>query len=166
MQHTLQHTTAVSSHLPPNTEEDILHFSVQGLLPLGHTFALNASLGTLCQLGVRADCPHLLMEQQFAASELSVLMPLLESYPYYCPYEQLFASFTYGRATESTMERCRVHLQEAMNEGVWDHEMRPMRNVLSRTRLKTRCFGIEIASILETGYILMGSAGRKHKSAF
>ena len=39
--------------------------------------------------------------------------------------------------------------------------MRPVRNVLSRTRLKTRAFGIEISSILETGYILMYVSQRR-----
>ncbi len=60
-----------------------------------------------------------------------------------------------GRVTETAVARCRERLQEAQESGVWDQEMRPVRNVLSRTRLKTRTFGIEISSILETGYILL-----------
>jgi hypothetical protein len=43
--------------------------------------------------------------------------------------------------------------------------MRPVRNVLSRTRLKVRSFGIEISSILETGYVLMVLPERKQKEA-
>ena len=99
----------------------------------------------------------MVMEQQFTTSEICVLMPLLEAYPYYCPYEVLLASFSNGRVTEVTVARCRQRLQEAQEEGVWDQEMRPVRNILSRTRLKTRTFGIEISSILETGYILLCS---------
>jgi hypothetical protein len=45
-----------------------------------------------------------------------------------------------------------------MDYGTWDHEMRPLRNVLSRTRLKIKDFGMDILSILETGYILMVTA--------
>ncbi|MBO0782907.1 MAG: hypothetical protein J2P37_29180 [Ktedonobacteraceae bacterium] len=135
--------------------EEVLHFSLQGLLPPGHTLALNTAIGTLSLLVCKQDRPHMLMEQQFTTSEICVLMPLLESYPYYCPYEVLLASFNSGRVTESTIERCRQRLQDAQEAGVWDQEMRPVRNVLSRTRLKTRTFGIEISSILETGYILM-----------
>ena len=56
-------------------------------------------------------------------------------------------------------------LHEAQLEGVWDQEMRPVRNVLSRTRLKMRTFGIEIASILETGYVLMRLSARKQLGA-
>jgi len=135
--------------------EEILHFSLQGLLPVGYTLALNTTLGTLSLLICKGDRPHMLAEQQFTTSEICVLMPLLESYPYYCPYEVLLASFSSGRVTDTTIAKCRKRLQEAQEAGVWDQEMRPVRNVLSRTRLKTRTFGIEISSILETGYILM-----------
>ena len=142
------------SYLQENAEE-VLHFSLQGLLPVGHTLALNTILGTLSHLACENDRPCMLMEQQFTTSEICVLLPLLEAYPYYCPYEVLLASFNSGRATETTIARSRKRLQEAQEAGVWDQEMRPVRNVLSRTRLKTRAFGIEISSILETGYILM-----------
>jgi hypothetical protein len=135
--------------------EEVLHFSLQGLLPAGHTLALNTILGTLSHLACENDRPCMLMEQQFTTSEICVLLPLLEAYPYYCPYEVLLASFNSGRATETTIARSRKRLQEAQEAGVWDQEMRPVRNVLSRTRLKTRSFNIEISSILETGYILM-----------
>ncbi len=142
------------SYMQENNEE-VLHFSLQGLLLPGHTLALNTSLGTLSHLVCKQDCPHMLMEQQFTTSEICVLLPLLEAYPYYSPYEVLLASFNNGRVTESTIARSRQRLQEAQEAGIWDVEMRPVRNVLSRTRLKTRAFGIEISSILETGYILM-----------
>src|SRR5262249_24539276 len=133
------------------TAEEVLHFSLQGLLPAGHTLALNTTLGTLSHLTVKHERPHMIMEQQFTTSEICVLMPLLEAYPYYCPYEVLLASFSNGRVTDATVERCRQRLQEAQEVGVWDQEMRPVRNILSRTRLKARTFGIEISSILETG---------------
>src|SRR5206468_572635 len=133
----------------------ILHFSLQGLLPLGYILTLNTTLGTLSLLMSKGDRPLMLAEQQFTTSEMCVLMPLLESYPYYCPYETLLASWSCGRVTDAIIAKCRKRLQEAQEAGIWDQEMRPVRNVLSRTRLKTRAFGIEISSILETGYILM-----------
>src|SRR5439155_18231781 len=85
------------------TVEEVLHFSLQGLLPPGHTLALNPSLGTLSHLVCKLDRPHMLMEQQFTTSEICVLLPLLEAYPYYCPYEVLLASFNNGRVTEATI---------------------------------------------------------------
>ena len=135
--------------------EEVLHFSLQGLLPAGHTLALNTTLGTLSHLIVKQERPYMVMEQQFTTNEISILMPLLESYPYYCPYEVLLASFSNGSVSDALVERYRQRLQDAQEAGVWDQEMRPVRNTLSRTRFKTRTFGIEISAILETGYILM-----------
>ncbi len=153
-------------HVQPNDDE-ILHFPLDDLLPEGHMLALNLSLGTLSLIANSRDksFPYLLAEQQFTTSELCVLIPLLKSYPYYCPYEVLLASFNNGNVNETTIERSRKRLYEAQLEGIWDQEMRPVRNVLSRARLKMRAFRIEISSILETGYILMEMSERKHLEA-
>ncbi len=153
-------------HVQP-TDEEILHFSLDDLLPEGHMLALNLPLGTLSLIANSRDnsYPYLLAEQQFTTSELCVLIPLLRSYPYYCPYEVLLASFNNGNVNETTIERSRKRLYEAQLEGIWDQEMRPVRNVLSRARLKMRAFRIEISSILETGYILMELSERKHLEA-
>ena len=136
-------------------EQKILHFSLQGVLPAGHTLVLNTKSGTLSHLALDGDRARLLMQQQFTNSEISVLLPLLEQFPHYCPYEVLFASFYNNSVTELTVAHCRQRLQKAMEAGTWDQEMRPLRTVLSRARLKMRVFGIDISSILETGYILM-----------
>lgn len=132
----------------------IRHFSLQDTFPVGHTLALNLTLGTLSYLSSVGEKPQLLAQQQFTASEMSILLPLLDSYPYYCPYEVLYASFYNGDVTDLIVARCRQRLQMALEIGTWDQEMRPVRNVLSRTRLKLRAFGLNVSSILETGCIL------------
>jgi hypothetical protein len=139
------------------TDEAIMHFEMPDLLPQGQTLALNSKLGTLALLTSEPETVHpiLLAEQQFSSSELSVLVPLLQIYPHYCPYEVLLASFNTGNTDEANVARFRLRLQEAQFAGVWDYEMRPVRNILSRARFKLRDFGIEISSILETGYILI-----------
>jgi hypothetical protein len=135
--------------------ENIMHFSLMDALPAGETLALNRSLGTLSHITCTEGRPLLVQQQQFTDGEMRVLLPLMEQFPYYCPYEVMFASFYSGNTNERSVARCRERLQEAMLEGIWDQEMRPVRNVLSRTRLKMRSFGFDISSILETGYILM-----------
>ncbi|QBD78942.1 hypothetical protein EPA93_24345 [Ktedonosporobacter rubrisoli] len=139
-------------------DENILHFSLQGALPEGHTLAVNIPFGTCSYLASDNGRPLLLMQEQFTGSEMSVLLPLLESFPYYCPYEVMFARFYNGNVSERVVERCRRHLQEAQEAGLWDQEMRPVRSALSRTRIKLRPFGIDVSSILATGYILMLAA--------
>ena len=135
-------------------DKEVVYFSLHGLVLPEHTLAFNTVLGTLSDIFICQNMPQMTTQRQFASSEISLLLPLLDSYPYFCPYESLYAHFTYGKVTESIIERCRKHLQEAVDEGVWDQEMRAMRNVLSRTRFKTRAFSIEISAILDTGYIL------------
>jgi len=137
---------------------EMLYFVPEELLPAGHTLVLNKKLGTLSYLSKGTDHPRLVMQQQFTTSELSLLLPLQELYPDYCPYEVLFASFYNGTITEETVELCRQRLYEALERGTWDQQLRPLRNVLSRTRVKLRAFGIDISSILETGYILIINA--------
>src|SRR6516164_6076632 len=137
---------------------EMLYFVPKGLLPASHTLVLNRKLGTLSYLSKGTDHPRLVMQQQFTTSELSLLLPLLELYPDYCPYEVMFASFYNGTITEETVELCRQRLYEALERGTWDQQLRPLRNVLSRTRMKLRAFGIDISSILETGYILIINA--------
>lgn len=136
-------------------EEKMLYFPLDGMLPAGDTLVLNTALSTLSYLSRGIDYPRLEKQQQFTSSELSLLRPLLELFPHYCPYEVMFASFYNGTINEVTVEHCRQLLYEALEDGAWDQQLRPIRNVLSRTRLKLRPFGIDISSILETGYILM-----------
>lgn len=143
-------------HQQRKQDNDVkLYFSLEGRLPADHILVLNPKLGTLSYLWKGLDRPRLVAQQQFTNSELSLLLPLLELFPHYCPYEVMFANFYNGTITDETVEHCRRLLYKALEEGVWDQQLRPLRNVLSRTRLKLRSFGIDISSILETGYILL-----------
>jgi len=138
--------------------EDIQHFEMAGLFPTTDwTLAVNTRLGTVSLLASSSTVGHatLLVEQQFGASEMSALYPLITSYPHYCPYEELLASFSDNNMSEENIARHRLRLEEALYAGVWDYEMRPLRNVLSRARFKLRDFDIEISSILATGYTLI-----------
>ena len=140
---------------------EIVHLSMHGALPAGQTLALNFALGTLSCIASSDDLPQLVVQQQFTTSELSVLLPILESFPHYCPYEVLYASFYNGTVTDLIVARCRQRLQKALELGTWEQELRPLRNVLSRTRIKLRKFGFNVTSILETGCVLMATPHAK-----
>ena len=155
---------STKAYVTTQDAEIIRYFTLQGALPEGQTLVLNTALGTLSLLSNGDTMPRMLIQQQFTASELSLLLPLLEQFPHYCPYEVMFASFYNGVITEDTIERCRVQLQEAQDDGVWDQQMRPVRNVLSRIRYKLRGFNLDIISILETGYILMITSRTRARS--
>jgi len=145
-----QAKTSIDNQLCKPDNGEMLCFSLEGTLPAGHTLVLNIRLGTLSYLSRGIDRPRLEMQQQFTSSELSLLRPLLELYPHYCPYEVMFASFYNGTITDEMVEQYRQRLYEALEADIWDQQLRPIRNVL-----KLRPFGIDISSILETGYILI-----------
>jgi hypothetical protein len=84
---------------------------------------------------------------------LSHLALVQEQYPHYCPYEVLWASF-HGSTSEKAIVRARSRLQQAREEGYWDEEKRPLRNMLSRARLELQEMGLAIVSLFETGYLL------------
>lgn len=163
MQQSLRLVKTVKAPAMSKQIEEVMHFSLHGLLPQNQTLALNTQLGTLSLLSSANEVPRLLIQQQFTTGELCMLMPLLDAYPVFCPYEVLLASFTTGRVNEATVSRCRARLLDAQGAGVWDHEMRPVRNVLSRTRLKIRAFSLDISSVLETGYIVMPIQHGEHR---
>lgn len=151
-----------TSGVQQEQKNEIVHFFVPGLLPPGHSLALNTRYGTLSRLLCKQDHPYIVQQLPFSASETSLLLPLLEAYPFYCPYETLVTSFNGAHLTEATIEYHRKRLQEIQKVGAWEQELRPLRNALSRTRLKLRLFDIEISSILETGYILRPVARGAH----
>jgi len=140
----------------PSADVTMLHFTLSGLVPVGQTLALNLSLGTVVLLALREQGPLLVAEQQFTPSEVCLLRPLLETFPHYCPYEHLLASFISTTVTEQAIEQCRVRLRHVEETPEWDVTLRPVRNVLSRVRLKLRGnLGIDIRSLLQLGYVLI-----------
>ena len=154
MQKLAAYPEKIDVEAPKKDQECVLHFSLQGVLPAGHTLALYRPLGTLSYIVTDGEQLRLVEQQQFTSSELSLLLPLLDSYPHYCPYEILFAHFYHTHVTEKVIARCRERLQQAREENTWDLEIRSVRNTLSRVRIKARTLGMEISSILDTGYLL------------
>ncbi len=142
--------------------EDIQLFILEGLFPPSHVFAFHRPLRTLMHLYQDEQVPHPLVqgEQQFSEREGDLLQPLLTYYPHYTPYEVLHASFFKGfaRLSESVIANAQMRLEALRaEEGMWDAEMRPMRNVMSRVRLKLRRMGLDTVCMVEVGYLLINN---------
>src|SRR5437762_10264118 len=100
--------------LSKTIEEPIYHFSLQDMLPSGHSLVLNLPFGTLLYLKSDSSLPRLVRQEQFTRTEMSVLLPLLEFFPYYCPHEVLYASFySNGKVNEANTADARRYLGEA-----------------------------------------------------
>ncbi len=150
--------------------EIFTYYPLPGLLPEGALVVFNPVLGTLACLRCdhEQDGPRLMAEQQFTPNEVCLLRPLLATYPDYCAYEVLHASF-YGppnalllELTDPAVTRSRTRLEKMRQQGRWHDEMRPLRNILSRTRLKLHELSIDVKSILETGCLLMPLHRNQH----
>ncbi|MGH2497873.1 MAG: hypothetical protein ACRDIV_24490 [Ktedonobacteraceae bacterium] len=150
--------TPMLLHIVP--EEDIEHFTLAGMFPAGQVFALHLPLRTLSHLRIEPDTPappRLLAQVQFTERELDLVRPLYQHYPQFVPYEVMWTCFNRGFAhlNERTLATARQHLEAArLEEGLWDAEMRPMRNIVTRNRAKLREVGLEVANLLATGYLL------------
>lgn len=143
----------------PNME-DILHFSFPGLLPEEQTVVLNTVAGSLSLLTFYEGRAYELYHVPVSHAEMPLLIAIFQASPYYASYEVVHAASLYGHTSDARVERSREELEEASKAGLWDHAMRPVRNVLSRGRAKIRPCGLDIVSILETGYILRAYAPR------
>lgn len=144
-------TQSIHLKKPEEVETKILHLSLPDLLPSGRILALNLEARTLSLL---TEGPVLIIEQQFSVNEMSVLVPLLKSFPHYCPYEVLLAHISSNFVTTNSIERCRQRLQEALSRGAWQQELRPMRRALSSLRNKLHLFDLEISNVRERGWSL------------
>lgn len=146
-------------------QNEVLHFPLHGLLSTGHTLAMHVALGSVSQIVLMGDEPKLVEQQIFAPGEICLLKPLLEAYPDYCPTEVLLANLAGGNVTERAIERCRQHLHRALDEGTWSRATGPVRNVLSRVRLKMHQFDIDIFTIIKIGYGLRRKPGEEAAQA-
>jgi hypothetical protein len=126
----------------------ISHISLQGLLPIGHTLVLNSESRTVSLL---SDGPKLIDEQRLSSNEMCLFVPILESFPYYCPYEVLLSHISTRTVTSASIERCRQRLREAQDAGKLQEELRPVRRALSSLRNKLRRFDLGISNIRERG---------------
>jgi hypothetical protein len=141
-------TQDIQSKRRKKVETRISHFSLHGYLPMGQTLVLNLEIHTMSLL---SDGPTLIVEQQLSANEMHLIVPILESFPHYCPYEVLLSHITTNTVTEVSVERCRQRLQEAQARGGWEQELRPVRRALSSLRTKLLRFDLGISNIRERG---------------
>ncbi len=129
-------------------ERSNLHFSLPGLLSSDQKLALNLETRTLSLL---AGGPQLMIVQQFTTNELRIILPIMESYPHYCPYEVMIAHLASSNVTMGSIARWRQRLQEAQLRGSWQQELRPLRRALTSLRVKLHSFNLEVSNIRERG---------------
>ncbi len=140
-------------------QETIQYYTLEGLFPPPHVFVLSLALGTFMHLYQHEGVSHPLVlgEQQLTERERDLLRPLLDTYPQFTPYEIIHISFYQGyeHLSEQRIRQAQARLETLREERLWDAEMRPIRNVMARLRLKLREVGLDSINVHETGYMLI-----------
>ncbi len=102
---------------------------------------------------LRTQFPSVLAQQRFTKNEWTLLMTLLNHYPFYAPHEVLLASLTSLSSTE-----CRERLQEAQSFGsvAVTRELKPVYRALSAARVKLAklCPYLKISIVRDAGYVI------------
>ncbi len=143
-------------HEGEGPREAVLHLTLDGLLPANQVLAVNPSMRTATLFASTVDEEaHIIAQQHFSPNGMRVLVPLLEAYPHYCPYEVLLASLF-----SHTPDEAREQLQ-----GHWDNTIRPVRRAMNSLVPGLRAFGLQVRSIRSAGYLIealsVRRAGRK-----
>ncbi len=125
-------------------DEGLLYFSLPGLLPDDPTLMVNPTIGTAILLCNEVSGRARVVTQQFSPNGIRVLIPLLQAYPDYCPYDVLLASLF-----PLSLEEGRKHLQEA-----WAATIRPVRRAIGSIMPGLAAFGLKAYSLRGLGYVL------------
>jgi hypothetical protein len=126
-------------------------FQMERLLPETVTIECDRELRIASLLVQQESGGSLIIEQQqFTDQEFDVLIALFEQLPDFTPLADLLAA-----QSGQSLTRCQRDVTRALDDGLIDELIRPVRNVLSRARIKLRHLGLDIRSIQETGYLII-----------
>lgn len=130
------------------SDEGELHFSLPGFIEQDQTLVVNVTLRTAILF-----CHHpgsqirLVTQQKLTPHGIRALVPLLQAYPHYCPYDVLLASLF------------PLPLQEGdqYQDDAWEKKIRALRRAIGSLQEGLRVFGLKVSSVLGSGYMLSRS---------
>ena len=142
-----------------DSDERFLTYTLFEILPPNHFLIADTELLMITKVDDSGHIPVFLESQHFTYDEFGLIITILADYSPYCPLANLLQATKGG-----TLEEHQRALIEADAEGWMTQLMRPMRNTLSRARLKMKRFDISITSLIGLGYTLTSYSARTSKS--
>jgi len=138
--------TSANDHDPQeNQPEALLHLTLAGLLPDNQKLVINSSARTAILLAQTSQGEaDIVTVQQFSPNGMRVLVPLLQAYPNYCPYEALLAALF-----SLTIDEARRQLRE-----IREIALRSVRRAIGSLVTGLRAFGLRVRSVRSTGYLV------------
>jgi hypothetical protein len=132
--------------------EVLPHLTLDGLLPAHQILVVNPSIRTATLISHAPDGEtQVIAQQHFSPNGMLILVPLLQSYPYYCPYEVLLASLF-----SLSLDEARQQLQD-----IRDIAIRSIRRAIGSLIAGLRALGLQVRSIRNAGYLVEALA-REH----
>lgn len=131
-------------------------YRLSDLLPACCWMTVDEELRVVSLLCSGEEGVQITQQQQFTDQEYDLLCLMLDGYPDYVPLADALSCLT-GR----NLGACRKEVNQALDEGYIEEVIRPVRNLMSRIRIKFRRFGLDIKSIIGTGYIVMPDRSRR-----
>lgn len=126
--------------------EELRSLALDGLLPPNYTLVLNPTMraATLISSAAGDGSTTIVAQQHFSPNGMRVLVPLLEAYPHYCPYDELLA-----RLSVISLEEARRQLRET-----WDIAIRPVRRAVGTLAAGLKALGLRVHNIHGLGYLI------------
>ena len=141
----MKYDPSSEAHRHQGPQEGLRRFPLEGLLPDNQTLVLNLSMRTATLFSASANGEaQVLSQQRFTPSGMLVLLPILEVYPGYCPYDVLVASLH-----SLSLAQARQMLQDS-----WEVAMRPVRRAISGIMYGLHALGLSVRSLRKAGYVL------------
>jgi len=123
----------------------LLHLTLDGLLQAHQILVFNPSIRTATLFSHAPEGEtQVIAQQHFSPNGMLVLVPLLQSYPYYCPYEVLLASLF-----SLSLDEARKQLQD-----IRDIAIRSVRRAIDSLIAGLRALGLQVRSIRNAGYFV------------
>jgi hypothetical protein len=133
-------------------QEGLLHFTLDGLLPANQTLVVNPATRTATLFSYPPDGkPEIIAQHHFSPNSMRVLVPLLQAYPHYCPYDVLLTSLS-----SLSLDEARRQMQD-----FWEIAIRPVRRAINSLKAGLRDFGFQVRSIWSAGYLVEARSAKR-----
>src|SRR5260370_40033201 len=132
-------------HQQEDQPGSLLHLPLAGLLPDNQKLVINPAARTAILFAQTSSGEaDVVTVQQFSPNGMRVLIPLLQAYPNYCPYETLLVALF-----SLTIDEARLQLRE-----IRKIVLRSIRRAIGSLASGLRAFGLRVRSVRDTGYLV------------
>jgi hypothetical protein len=132
-------------HQPEGQPGSLLHLPLASLLPDNQKLVINPSARTAILFAQTSPGEaDVVTVQQFSPNGMRVLIPLLQAYPNYCPYETLLVALF-----SLTLDEARRQLSE-----IREITLRSVRRAIGSLATGLCAFGLRVRSVRSTGYLV------------